>query len=490
MGGGTDQAQPDGASRGLSHAAGAGITPKVALLTLGDHRDEFFALRAGLAEAERAKVRRLLGEEVEFVQDELVRSDESARSAGFAAKHSGADLLLLHTPIWAPPNLGLVAARIAGLPVALLANMALSTSGLPGLLSCGAALDQAGLAHRRFYGEITEPGFLRSVLAFCRAAAVRRSLIGGKFGLLGGFGVGLYSASLDPAQWQKLFGVEVSHADQAEIIARAQKIPACEVEAALNWLVAGAGRVETGTPSLTRAHLERQLRSYLATRELVRRHGYDFVALKCQPELSDGYALQCLNVALLNDPYDFDGPKAPLPCSCEADADGALTMRILNLLGGMPTALLDVRGFIPPENLLVLANCGSMATYFAGRSEDPAVNLAEVHILPHVFGKAGGGTTQFVAAPGPLTLARLCRKDGRYWMAVLAGETVVKAREDLRQSTYCWPHAFVRTPVDPVTFVGEFGANHLQATPGDWLAELKELCWLIGIEYRDFSGGE
>ena len=466
------------------------MIPKVALIALADHRDEFYALRTDLAEKERAKVRKYLHGEVELLQDDLVRGEDEARTAGLSAKHSGADLLLLHTPIWAPPNLGMVAASLAGLPVALLANTSLATSGLPGLLSCGAALAQVGIAHRRFFGDLDDPKFRGDVLAFCRAAAAIARLHGGRMGLLGGISVGLYSTGFDPAQWLRIFGVEVIHHDQGELVRRAEAEPEQALERLAQWLTARLGRVDYGAPNFTGDQLSRQLRSYLAARDLVREGGYDFLALKCQPELSDGYALQCLNVALLNDPYDHDGAKKSVPCACEADADGALTMRILNLLSGEPTALLDVRGFRRAENLLVLANCGGMATYFAGRSADPDTNLAAVHVLPHVFGRAGGGATQMVAAPGPLTLARLCRKEGRYWLAMLAGEAVAKTREDLKQSTYCWPHAFVRTGVDPDVFVEEFGANHLQATPGDWRGELYELCRLLGLECRDYTGGE
>ncbi|NLG85370.1 MAG: hypothetical protein GX493_12370 [Firmicutes bacterium] len=468
-----------------------GIKPKVALITLVDHRDEFYALRAPLAEAEMVTVRTLLGGEVEIVLDVLVRKNEAARAAGHEARRTGADVLLLHTPIWAPPNLGLVTARIAGLPVGILANTSLATSGLPGLLSLAATLDQVGIPHRRFFGDLADQSFRGKVLAFCRAAATRSALVGNRLGLLGGFGVGLYSAGFDPGQWQRIFGVETVHQDQMEIVRRAEEVPEAEVDRFVQWLVRRVGRIELGAPTLTPAHLARQIRSYLATRALANEMGYDFLALKCQPELSDGYALQCLNVALLNDPYDADGLKPPLPCSCEADADGALTMRILNLLsGGAPTALLDVRGFLPKEGILVLANCGAMATYFAGRSQRAEENLAKVHVLPHVFGRAGGGTTQFVAAPGPITLARLCRRNGRYWMAVMAGEAVAKPREDLRQSTYVWPHAFVKTRCDFAEFVAEYGANHFLTVAGDWRDELSDFCRLLELDYHDYTGGE
>lgn len=143
----------------------------------------------------------------------------------------------------------------------------------------------------------------------------------------------------------------------------------------------------------------------------------DFVGVKCQPEMNDHYVLQCLNQMLLNDPYDAEGVKEPVVSSCEADNDGALTMQILKLSSGLkPTMLLDVRGI--HEGEFIGANCGSMSSWYTNYSSEASENFKDVHIIPHVFGKAGGGAVQFVAGDRDIvTLARLCRKNGKYWMA-------------------------------------------------------------------------
>lgn len=44
--------------------------------------------------------------------------------------------------------------------------------------------------------------------------------------------------------------------------------------------------------------------------------GYDFVGVKCQPELSNGYALQCVAHMLLNGFYDADGKKQAFVHAC------------------------------------------------------------------------------------------------------------------------------------------------------------------------------
>ena len=156
------------------------------------------------------------------------------------------------------------------------------------------------------------------------------------------------------------------------------------------WLVDQGMTISFNETLFRNEHLMKQIQSYLATRELVAENKFDFISVKCQPELSNGFCLQCLSVAFLNDPYDADGPKSAIPCACEADGDGALTMVVLNRLsGGQPTALMDIRGILPEEGIMLLPNCGSIATYFAGRCEKPRDNFQNISLVPHVFGEAG-----------------------------------------------------------------------------------------------------
>jgi L-fucose isomerase len=228
--------------------------------------------------------------------------------------------------------------------------------------------------------------------------------------------------------------------------------------------------------------LDKMIRSYLATKSIINDFELDFLGIKCQPEMSNGYILQCLNVQLLNDPYDAEGPKEPVVCSCEADSDGALTMQILKIIsGGLPTALQDI--FHVDNKLMVLANCGSMASWFSKLSDTPQTNLKEVFLQPHGFGEAGGAATQFVAAAGTFTYARLYRNNGDYRMAILKGNTVKKPREALKAYSWYRPTSFVEMDIDYRKFMREYGSNHIHCVRGDFTEELIEFCRYKGIEY-------
>jgi len=199
--------------------------------------------------------------------------------------------------------------------------------------------------------------------------------------------------------------------------------------------------------------------------------------------MSDGYVTQCVAHLLSNGDLDAAGDKPLRVHACESDADGALTMQILHLLsGGRPAALMDVRWYDSARELWTLANCGAVPAAFFATDADPS-GLSALTIRQHAFGQGGGGALAGVVANGPVSMARLCRKDGRYWMAILSGEVVPAREEDLQRITPAFPKAFVRTAAG-MDFLQEFGSNHIHLVRGDVVEELKAFCALVGIEYR------
>jgi L-fucose isomerase len=321
-------------------------------------------------------------------------------------------------------------------------------------------------------------------LAFGRAAGALEGLRGQTLGLFGGRSLGIVTAVADPAQWQRLFGVDIEIVDQLEIKLLAESLPAEEVQAQAGWLAARVAGVDYGG-AFTSSAFERQVRSYLATRLLVERYGFDFVGVKCQPELSDGYVTQCVSHLLFNGRQDAAGDKEALVHACESDADGALTMQILHLLSdGRPAALMDVRWYDSTRDLWTLANCGAVPAAFFATPEDPS-GLSALRLRQHTFGLGGGGALAGTLPPQPVTLARLCRRSGQYWMAILSGQVVPAREEDVLRITPAFPKAFVRTGAGP-DFLQQFGSNHIHLVSGDYVAELAAFCRLAGIEYREW----
>ena len=472
----------------VSRATSTPVLPKVALLTFSEGRDDFYRLRKKLVAEEQELVLHTCEGLLDVQMFDPIRRKSELKEA--LQQLVDVDALVLHLPIFAEPALAAAVATITQgtIPIVLLGNRRADTSSLVGLLGAGGVLDQLGVQHLRVWEDLGATGLPRTLIAYVRAARARRLLRGQTFGCFGGYSLGIQTAAADPLQWQAMFGVEVKPIDQYMIVVEAERLPQELVDAHVSWYAERVGGVFPTDPGASGEWIERQMRSYLATRKLVADLGLDFLSVKCQSELSDHYVLQCVSHSLLNDPYDADGLKEPLASSCEGDMDQALTMQVMKLVSsGLPTAALDVRLFDEDRGRFRLANCGSSPSAFAAPADRPDDALAQVHLRPHVFGRAGGYATQFVFAPSDVTLARLCRRAGKYWLAVMSGRIVQESRETLHETTWPWPHAFVETDIDFPAFLREFGSNHICAVRGDWVEELERWANQSDIATRNFD---
>lgn len=462
---------------------------KVGILTFSDGRD--FAYRQ-LYEMNRYFQNRLaqvLEEtgEIEPVAGEIIGTPEQARNEGKRLADAGVECTILNYAVWAFPHLTAIATRFAPGPFLCFSNINPEYPGLVGMLASAGALDAIGVFHHRISGDIADPAVRTRVLAFLRAASAVHRLKGETYGVFGGRSMGMYTAVPDLAQWQRDFGIDIEHIDQWEIVRRAGQVPQERVTAARRWLEQMCAVVAYDGQSLTPETLERQIRSYYAVRELIEEWDLDFCGIKGQPELTNAFCTMDLAEAFLNDPYDWDGPHEPIVCATEADSDGALTMEIFKHLTGSPVLFADVRHYDAGDNCWHLVNSGQHPTYFAGRSLEPRENLSRVRLLPETFYfPAGGASVQHIAAPGEVTLARLARRNGRYWMAILPAVFLEfppeKAEEKARATTWEWPHAFARFHVAPEDFVAVYSSNHIHGVYGNWVEELRWVCRILGIE--------
>ena len=80
---------------------------------------------------------------------------------------------------------------------------------------------------------------------------------------------------------------------------------------------------------------------YLHTKEIVEEDGIDFLAVKCQPELSDFFGTLCFATSFLPLLSDFEGEKRIIPVSCEGDFFASFSGYVLFPLSGKPPLFAD-----------------------------------------------------------------------------------------------------------------------------------------------------
>lgn len=463
--------------------------PKVGLITFGDERTHewnnvFKHLTVPAHERAIAYFRSLPLDLC--ASPEVARTKADIDGQAVALRAEGVEALIAHVPCWTAPNLVVRGIQQVGLPTILLSNKSLGTHGTVGLLGAGGALNQIGYDHLRIREDFDGSGIADKALPFLRAASAVNRLRGSVFGLFGGRSLGIDTGTFDPMQWRALFGVDVEHVDQSEIIRRADAMAGDQPQAMVEWMEKTAKGIAYDDNRLTPAKLSYQTRCYLATKQIVEEKGIDFAAIKCMPDMTNHVVAQCLSAAFMPGPYDAFGPKEPVAFSCEADGDGALTMEILKQVsGGKPTLFADLSYLNEETSTIYLPNCGALCTWYAARSNVPEENMARIELRP-ANRPAGGANTGFRAGPGPLTLARLYRKRGQYYMAIISGDAVEPSQAEIdafvaARGKHQLPTAFVRVNLDYDKVIAEFGANHISGVDGSYVGELMQVCKLLGI---------
>jgi len=468
---------------------------KVGILTFSDGRatvhQELEPLNREY-QSQVAEALRATGEVDPVEGKEIVWTTELAKKEASRLSRVGCELTIFNFAVWSFPHLAAIASRFAPGPFLLFSNINPQYPGMVGMLASAGALDQVGTFHARISGDIADAKVLRRVMAFVRGASAVHRLRGETFGLFGGRPMGMYTAVANLDQWMQLFGIDVEHIDQSEIIRRSAEAPDDEVERAFEWLSAKVGNIRYDGKQLTPEKLKLQIRSYIAVRKMIDEMGLDFVGFKAQPELTNHFVTMDVTEAFLNDPYDWNGPKEPIVAATEADMDGALTMEILKHITGKPVLFADLRHYDEELGVFDLCNSGTHPTYYAGRSMDPDVNLPKVEFYPQGFYfPAGGASVRHFAAPGEVTLARLARRSGKYWLAILPAEFIElpkeKAEEKAKEVQIDWPHAYARLRVTPEVFLSEYDSNHIHGAYGNWVDDLAWAAKTLGIEYRLFD---
>lgn len=432
------------------------------------------------------------GEVEPIVGQSIIWTNELAKQEAVRLAHEECELTIFNFAVWSFPHLVAIASRFAPGPFLLLSNINPEYPGMVGMLASAGTLDQIGTFHGRVSGDIDQEAVLRRVMSFIRAGSSIHRIKGETFGLFGGRPMGMYTAVANSDQWMAQFGIDVEHIDQSEIIRRSGEASEEEVERAFEWLSSKIGKIHYDGEQLTPDKLRLQIRSYIAVRQMIDEMKLDFVGFKAQPELTNHFVTMDLTEAVLNDPYDWNGPKEPIVAATEADMDGALTMEFFHHITAEPVLFADLRHYDKEFQVFDLCNSGTHPTFFAGKSHDPDVNLPKVQFYPQGFYfPAGGASVRHFAAPGKVTLARLARRSGKYWLAILPAEFIELPEEDAerkaREVQIDWPHAYARFEVGPEEFLAEYDSNHIHAAYGDWVEELIWVAKMLQIPYRLFA---
>lgn len=427
------------------------------------------------------------------IGSETITSVRVAQKVGEELARANCKQIIMCYNVWNFPYLVWPFLNSLGrdIPILSLSNNNGKYPGNVGLLATDGALRQAGFRTHRIVGNIDDESTQQKVIDWLRASQAYTTMKNEVFGLYGGHSMGMETGFYHLTQNIKAFGTTAYQIDQLQLVKTMEtEVDENEVEKGFKWFNELLGdRILYDGKMLTPETLKNQIRLYLAMKIVNEREGFDFCGLKGQRELTEYVCLGDIPEMLLNDPYDWNGPKEPTVCATEADANAALTMQILKYVsGGYPTLFMDVRIYHPEKDIWDLCNSGNHSSFYAAYSRNPEDNFKKITLYPALeyYFKAGGASVEFNAGPAALTFARLGLWDGKPYMVIVKGESLDLPDDERKalneQTDPTWPHVHARLECTFEEFLNVFPANHIQAVVGDKVEALKYYCEIAGIK--------
>ncbi len=280
-----------------------------------------------------------------------------------------------------------------------------------GLLSIGEALRQMNLRYSVPRVPIcfpTDESFRHAAARFAAVCRVVTGLRSARYGQVGARPDPFWTCRYNEKALQQL-GVTVVTLDLSEVFARCERMKTgAAVRRVVRDMQTTIDCSAVGEDVLTRiAKFELVLREFIADRQL------DALGVQCWASIQENYGVcSCSTMSRFND--------RGIPCACEADMLGTLSMHALQLASDGPSCLADWNNLHNDDPELVNCwHCGVFPVSWAkGRAK-----MGCQEIIAGTTGRDRAmGVVEFVMQDGPVTLCRVTQdNDGRFKAVIAQG---------------------------------------------------------------------
>lgn len=206
-------------------------------------------------------------------------------------------------------------------------------------------------------------------------------------------------------------GITVVPADMSDLIFDAQKV--ADDDPRLVKKLADIHEYAK-VPESYEEKLRVQAKFGVAVEEWVKVNQVDALALQCWDSLEKNYgAAPCVTMAMLGD--------MGIPCACETDITGAVSMLALHLAANAASALADWNNnFAEDRNKCVCTHCGNFPRGFIGNKN---LKLTPLGVLGRTLGKVRTfGAIDAKVSEGPFTFFRISTDDPAGKIRAYVGE--------------------------------------------------------------------
>lgn len=279
---------------------------------------------------------------------------------------------------------------------------------------------------------------------------------------------GFYGSNFDETAIKGRYGTQVERVPLTEFYKRFGCVAPAKEKAAVRKIKNIGAVCRCGEDDI-----ERSAQAYVALKEMAEEYGAAGLAVRCWPEIRDDLGVDtCLPMGLLGD----DG----IPCSCEADVPGLLTMIMQYELNGRrtgPPSLLDMVSYDEKKKSVGLWHCGVCSPSLGGGG----MTVCRHNIVEQGSPEAKMGLLlELNMKPGPATLCRLQGDAADEYIAA-AGE-VLKTPPKFRGSYAEFKPETVSAEDLLNTVMTQGVTHHYSLAYSDHLALIDEFAYWLDLE--------
>lgn len=417
----------------------------------------------------------------EVVPGGLVDTAQAGASTGDRFAREGLDLLVCYAGTYATSTQVMPVVQRAGVPVILLnlqpvvaldyaatdTNTWLENCGVCPIPELTGVFLRGGIAFEVVTGSLyDDPAAWEQVAAWCRAAAVARTIRRARFGMLGHTYPGMIDMAADLGAVHGQLGTHVEILEMEDLQERVQRAHEAEIAQ-----VATEARERFDAPEEISAEvLETAARVAVGLDRLVEEFTLDGLAYYYRGTEGTPVAATASNMILGNTLLTARG----IPAAGEGDLKTAIAMKIMHELGAGGSfsefAAMDFR-----EDFFLMGHDGPA---HIGISDGMPL-LRELAVF---HGKAGGGlAVEMRAKPGPITVLGLTQGvDGRLRLLAAEGESLPGPVLRIGNSTHR-----IRFGRDLADFMSAWCAlgptHHVALGLGYRVAEIAKVARLLGL---------
>jgi L-fucose isomerase-like protein len=323
-------------------------------------------------------------------------------------------------------------------------------------------LEQWGFKFKYLFNAPDTPMDTEGIVTFGRACATKEKLKHARCGMIGWGDMGLFTTGFNPTQLRDKIGPEVESMDMLQLKNKMDALDIKEV-AAETARVTADWEYPLGKPA--DEVVERAIRMYMATIEICKEKNFDGISYKCVDgvdlELNTVHAIPSSLVASNGYPY-VD----------ENDVGNLVAELMLKWISGKQVMFVEHYEHHP--EWIILGEDGYIPDDFIdGKPQIKDVSTVLLGGIAHCSNMK----------KGRMTLACLSEDGAGYRMHIVSGEGKERPQwVEMGVPLPSWPSVkfFPDAPVRSI--LDHVQSQHFAAVYGDYVEELKNICYLLDIK--------